>query len=591
MRHDVLIIWGHGLPDLDGVLDLVRATPGFNIRRVITRDIDDLPRFVRSVYNFDYAPYRHLIDKTKYLLSVSPRAAFIVLDNLEPEEHTVGTGRFAHTECQRMTALKRAIRERFNPSANGKPSEHHVVHGTDHVGQTLATINLLGYRKVEDLISETSAILQTPDHLPPKQQWTLQRVDLSKVYARLANAPGERLPHRIVPIAQTPHAMHLAGDPEPYAQYWQSHRGLRLQEDHAPEAFDQLKERFDYLGQDHPDSYLLLEPLDEDRYVLLDGVHRAAILRSKGTTHLIAAVADQDQKKGISTFSCANSDHKKGISTFSCKEPEVVLDRQIASNAVLQTIDLHRIFDQTQTHDFAVMKSLPSGSPEHGSDIDLLCLDKIALGKQFLRNCRSLIEDGYAIRLRELPETNQAHIDILREGEIALRLDLHEGLGAYQRVTVKKTFTQRLLARREVAAVDCPAGLLQLPVPDAIDNLVLRYLEFHEWFDRRPDKIKHAEHIAEQFASDPSTAKAFYDRLSQATHQRPALPALRYCDLNLKRQCVWACWSLRDKLAHRLRDLRNIAVMALTRPGEFLSKVINKLTPSALRSRTLQHKA
>jgi hypothetical protein len=558
MRHDVLIIWGHGLPDLDGVLDLVRATPGFAIRRVITRDIDDMPRFVRSVYNFDYAPYRHLIDKTKYLLDVTPRAAFIVLENEQPEEHTVGTGRFAHTECQRMTALKRAIRERFNPTVDGKPSEHHVVHGTDHAGQTLATLNLLGYRKVEDLICNTPAILDTPDHLPPKKHWTLQRVELSKVYARIANAPGDSSPHHIAPIAQTPHAMHVAGDREPYEQYWQWHGGDRFHEDHAPKAFDRLNEQFDYLGEGYPDSYLLLEPMDDERYILLDGVHRAAILLSQGNTHIVAAVANQ-------TIAFADT--------------------------TTASIDLHQVFDQTHAQDFAVMKSLPAGSPKPGSDIDLLCKDKIALGKHLMRNCRALIKDGYTIRLRDLPETDQAHLDIQRGDQIALRLDLHEGLGAYKRVPIKDTFVQRLMDRREYAAVDCPAGPLQLPVPDAIDNLVLRYLEYQEWFDRRPDKIKHADHIAEQFASDPAAAKAFYDRLMQATHQRPTLPALRYSDLNLKRQCVWAFWSLRDKLVHRLRDLRTIAVMALTRPGEFFSKLINKLTPSSLRSRTLQHKA
>ncbi|MBX2852611.1 MAG: hypothetical protein KTR15_12805 [Phycisphaeraceae bacterium] len=559
MRHDVLIIWGHGLPDLDRVLDLVRATEGFTIRRILVRDIDDMPRFVRSVYNFDYAPYRHLIDKTKYLLDVTPRAAFIVLENKQPEEHTVGTGRFAHTECRRMTALKRAVRERFNPTVDGKPTEHHVVHGTDHAGQTIATLNLLGYRKVDDLLGGTPTILETPDHLPPKKQWTLQRVELSKAYARIANAPGEALAHRVVPVRQTPHAMYLAAERGPYEQYWRCYGGDLFHEDHAPQAFDRLNERFDYLGEDYPDSYLLLEPLDDERYVLLDGVHRAAILLSQGNTHIIAAVADQ----------------------------HVISASEISTGS----IDLHRVFDQTQPHEFAVMKSLPKGSPEPGSDIDLLCTDKVALGKQLMRNCRSLINDGYTIRLRDLPETNQAHLDILHGDKIALRLDLHEGLGAYQHIPVKETFAQRLMDRREYAAVDCPKGLLQLPVPDATDNLVLRYLEYQEWFDRRPDKIKHAEHIADRFASDPSATKTFYERLMQATNQRPTLPALRYCNLNLKRQCVWALWSLRDKLAYRLKGLRNIAVMALTRPGEFLSKLINKLTPSALRSRALQHKA
>lgn len=555
MRHDALIIWGHGLPDLDRVLDLVRATPGFKIRRILLRDIEDMPRFVRSVYNFDYAPYRHLIDKTRYLLSVPPRAAFIFIDNFNPQEHTVGKGRFAHTECAKMTALKRAIREQFNPRDNGQPSEHHIVHGTDHAGQTIATLKLIGFRGIDELVSETSGILDTPDHLPPQKQWTLKQIDLSKVYARIATPPGRDTKHDVMPIGQTPHALHLAGDPEAYETYWQTHRGTRLQEDHAPQAFTKLNEQLDYLGPGHPDSYLLLDPMDDERYVLLDGAHRAAILLSQGVKQVVAAVANE----------------------------------QLAgrSDGPSQTPDLMELFESTASHDYAVIKTIPEAQPEMGSDIDILCADKAALAKQFLRNCRSLVEQGYAVRLRELPETDQTHMDIMRGGMISLRLDLHEGLGAYQHVPIKETYAQRLLARRTWSDVTCPTGVLRLAVPDAVDNLVMRYLEYHEWFDRRPDKIKHADHIAQAIVAEPAQAKAFYDRLMQATSQRPTGPALRYCDLNLKRQCVWAFWSLRDKLAWRIASVRNIAVMAVTQPGVFAGKLLNRLGLQ----RTAAHKA
>ncbi|MGB1125188.1 MAG: hypothetical protein ACPG4Q_08280 [Phycisphaeraceae bacterium] len=557
MRHDALIIWGHGLADLDRILEMVRVHQGFRIRRILLRDIDDMPRFVRSVYNFDYAPYRHLIDKTRYLLSVPPRAAFIFLDNLQPEEHSVGTGRFAHTECAKMTALKRAIRDQFNPKVNGQPSDNHIVHGTDHVGQTLATLKLLGLQRIDELNHTQPTILKTPDHLPPRKQWTIKQIEMSKVYARISNKPGADLPHQVVPLDQTPHALYLAGEQEAYKDYWLTHRGNRLQEDHAPQAFDHLSEQLDYLGSSHPDSYLLLERLDDQRFVLLDGVHRASILRSRGVECVLAAVADEDS----------------------------VLRNESARSP----IDLSSVFDQTDSYDFAVMKSLPAGIPARGSDIDILCTDKASLGRQLLQNCQPLVAQGYELRLRELPETDQAHLDMMYSGRIALRLDLHEGLGAYQRTPVKETFAERLLDRRTWREIDSVSGTLSLPVPDAIDNLVLRYLEYHEWFDARPDKIKHAEHIADQIAQDTDQTSAFYQRLMQATSQRPHLPTLRYCDLNLKRQCIWAFWSIRDKLAWRLNSAKNILRMACTQPGVFVTKVAQRLTP--IRSRTIQHKA
>jgi len=254
-------------------------------------------------------------------------------------------------------------------------------------------------------------------------------------------------------------------------------------------------------------------------------------------------------------------------------------------------INLMQIFDQTCSHEYVVIKSLPDGEPEFGSDIDILCADKTELGKLFLKNCRPYLSEGCEIRLREIPETDQTHLDILRDTKIVLRLDLHEGLGAYQRVPVKETYSQRLLNRRTWAEVNCPSGILKLAVPDDVDNLVLRYLDYHEWFEGRPDKIKHADHIADQFANNSTVAKIFYDRLLQATSKRPTQPALRYCDLNLKRQCVWAFWSVRDKLAWRINAVRRIAILAITQPSIFARKLVHRLTPSPLRSRTLHHKA
>lgn len=253
--------------------------------------------------------------------------------------------------------------------------------------------------------------------------------------------------------------------------------------------------------------------------------------------------------------------------------------------------NLMQVFEQTDSHAYAVMKSLPTGAPEPGSDIDILCADAAFLGRQFLRNCRPLIGQGYQIRLRELPETGQVHIDLMSGDQIALRLDLHEGLGAYQRVPIKETFAQRILDRRHWAQVPCPSGVLRLPVPEPIDNLVLRYLEYHEWYDARPDKIKHANHIAEQLKQDAQTTRSFYDRLQQATRQRPRQPAFRHCDINLKRQCVWAYWGVRDKLACRAAAIRRIGVMAVTQPGLFVSKAANRLIPTTWRPRTLSHKS
>lgn len=230
-------------------------------------------------------------------------------------------------------------------------------------------------------------------------------------------------------------------------------------------------------------------------------------------------------------------------------------------------------------HRYVVMKTLPAPVPETGSDIDLLCDDAVAMGRQLVRNCRPLIAQGYEIRVRDLPESGQTHIDLMDGGMILLRLDLHEGLRYYPNLKIRETYAARLLNRRQWTALDTPDGVVRLAVPDKTDNLVLRYLEYHAFFDRRPDKIKHAEAIAEETSDNPSLHRTFLDRLAEATTTRPATPLLHHCDINLKRQLTWAIWSVRDKLAWRLAWCKQVAVLLLTEPGLFLRKLANKFVP------------
>jgi hypothetical protein len=39
-------------------------------------------------------------------------------------------------------------------------------------------------------------------------------------------------------------------------------------------------------------------------------------------------------------------------------------------------------------------------------------------------------------------------------------------------------------------------------VPSEIDDLLLRYIEYLEWYQRRPDKIKHLDYILERISSE-----------------------------------------------------------------------------------------
>ena len=103
-----------------------------------------------------------------------------------------------------------------------------------------------------------------------------------------------RSPRRVttsrVPIAQTPHFRFLAGESAAYEAYWNRFRDSKLSNDHSPEAFVRLAQKFRYLEAPHEDRYIILRPDGRGCFVVLDGVHRAAILQHQGQSRWIAAI-------------------------------------------------------------------------------------------------------------------------------------------------------------------------------------------------------------------------------------------------------------------------------------------------------------
>jgi hypothetical protein len=84
----------------------------------------------------------------------------------------------------------------------------------------------------------------------------------------------------------------VAGRREPYWQYYGVHFGRELTDDHFPEDFDRLIADFSYGRASEPGkrSLILAKRISPARYQILDGAHRAAILRYRGIERVEIAI-------------------------------------------------------------------------------------------------------------------------------------------------------------------------------------------------------------------------------------------------------------------------------------------------------------
>lgn len=136
-RYDYFLIWGHGLPYLEQILQMIQGDATLKIIDVRRFRPRNLPRFVNEIYSCDYAPREHLKAKTEYLMTLPVNDVVVIFVlNTGVQEVMRGEGAFRHPECDRIKRLKDAIRNRFNPRIDGKRSEWHVVHASDSEAQT-----------------------------------------------------------------------------------------------------------------------------------------------------------------------------------------------------------------------------------------------------------------------------------------------------------------------------------------------------------------------------------------------------------------------------------------------------------------------
>jgi hypothetical protein len=284
-RMDYFMIWGHGLAHTDTILDTIRNHPAFRIVTIARRSVPDIATFVQRVYEADTVPLVHLRAKTQYLLGTPPEILVVLVHNDDPQEQYFGEGGFRHIQCKHVKAVKEEIRNRFNPRAGGRRSEDHVIHGSDYESQVRHLLAVLGLPPLEVYRREPNPRLNVPYHIEPFADFEIKELPLSALRASI-------LGRGLVPIEETPHYKYLTGDAAAYHSYHGAHMGQLLTDDHFPAAFDRLRAQFD------PDrtewqgklNLLLVVPLGDGTYRLLDGVHRAALLRHLGRTTVKVAV-------------------------------------------------------------------------------------------------------------------------------------------------------------------------------------------------------------------------------------------------------------------------------------------------------------
>ncbi len=288
-RYDYFLIWGHGLRHKEGIIEMIRQEGSLEILKIIEHTSTDIKKFVREVYSHDYAPYQHLQGKTKYLLSTSPSVVFIFVKNKNPDEAYFGEGEHKHVESKTIKRLKETIRDKYNDRKEDRRSEDHVIHASDNELQTEHMLQYLGYKDGTEVFEPYSSLIKIHD-LDTRGEYTIQKIPLSSLFCTVLKSKNES---HIIPVNDSPHYKYLNGDTGAYINYIKEFEGEFLQDDHNAKKFDHLNATLDYVGAEHPTDYILVKRTDNENYLILDGLHRAAILVKQGCSSIKGAIIER----------------------------------------------------------------------------------------------------------------------------------------------------------------------------------------------------------------------------------------------------------------------------------------------------------
>lgn len=178
-------------------------------------------------------------------------------------------------------------------------------------------------------------------------------------------------------------------------------------------------------------------------------------------------------------------------------------------------LDLISIFNEISTNSYVIVK-LNDEFPEYipGSDIDIFVKDIDEFSRKILSICEKYINQEYFLNITKINQSH-VHIDMMEGENINFRFDLYGELPSYNKINIKKYLFYSIIDRsKKIMTKDVSETKCYIYVPEYFDDLLIRYLEYLEYYEERQSKIKHIDYIYDKMKELTNEERnLFFDRL------------------------------------------------------------------------------
>jgi hypothetical protein len=173
-------------------------------------------------------------------------------------------------------------------------------------------------------------------------------------------------------------------------------------------------------------------------------------------------------------------------------------------------LDLLKFFKIVEDESYCIIKSFELDYNQ-GSDIDIFCFDIQSFSKKIISIANEYLQYGYELKINNSRDLHW-HIDIVKDKKIEIRFDIYGTIPYYKNINVKECLFSSIVENRLVKEID----EVKIYFQSFIDEMIIRYLEYIEYYKLRPDKVKHLDFILREIKKDEDNKK-FFDRLHYYT--------------------------------------------------------------------------
>jgi len=208
-------------------------------------------------------------------------------------------------------------------------------------------------------------------------------------------------------------------------------------------------------------------------------------------------------------------------------------------------LDLGLFFSALEGKKYSIIKLTDFPDYNIGSDIDVFCDNIDDIAREIIYIGNQYCKQGFEIRVKNA-NASHIHIDFITGYKLDFRFDLYGALPPYKKLRIKGDYFTKIINDSVPINFDRNQKQYQIYVPSDLDDLVLRYIEYIEWYELRPDKIKHLDYITSAISNNKNNAQFL-----EILHRYTALPCIADDRKNKKQHSKSSLKSYLQRISHK----------------------------------------